>query len=106
MSLLRVLPRSALRQVPTISVRPFSATACHKGEGATGSIRYGGERSADTWSKREKAAEDMYIKGREKAIMELLKEKIAKQEEGLAKDRAILSAMEDQYGHMAEERAM
>ena len=75
-------------------------------EGDTGSLRYGGERSADAWSKREKAAEDYYIKGREKAIMELLKEKIAKQEAALAEDRAILSTMEDQYGHVAEERSL
>ena len=72
--------------------------------GDTGSVRHGGERSADTWSKREKAAEDMYIKEREKDIMQVLREKIAQQEAILAKDRVILSAMEDQYGHQAEER--
>lgn len=44
----------------------------------------------------------MYIKGREKAIMQLLKEKIAKQEEQLGKDLAMLASMEDQYGKAAE----
>ena len=59
----------------------------------------------DSFSKREKAAEDMYILERTKANMQLMKAKIAQQEEVLAKDRAILSTMEDQYGHIAEERA-
>ena len=75
-------------------------------EGDTGSVRAGGSRSADAWNKREKAAEDLYIYEREKQIMALMKEKIAKQEEQLAKDRAVLNAMEDQYGHQAEDRTV
>ncbi|KAK3701059.1 ATPase inhibitor [Vermiconidia calcicola] len=73
--------------------------------GDTGSLRAGGERAGDSWSRREKASEDMYIRDREKQIMQMLKQKIADQEMKLAKDRAILSAMEDQYGHHAEEKA-
>jgi len=71
-------------------------------EGDTGGIRYGGEKSADTWSKREKAAEDMYIRQREKEIVKLLREKIQAQQAQLEKDRAVLSQMEDQYGHHTE----
>ena len=71
-------------------------------EGDTGGIRHGGEKSADTWSKREKAAEDMYIRQREKEIMVLLREKIRAQQVQLEKDQAVLSQMEDQYGHHAE----
>ena len=48
--------------------------------------------------------EIQYIKEREKVIVQLLKEKIAKQEEQLAKDLAMLATMEDQYGNVSEER--
>ena len=96
---------TALRSLRT-SIRPFSIAARRMAEGDTGGMRRGGERSADTWTRREKAAEDMYIKEREKEIVLLLKEKIAKQKEQLAKDQAVLSAMEDQYGHAAEDRTV
>lgn len=102
---LRTIRPSSFRPL-TVTLRPFSHAARRMREGDTGSVRSGGERAADTWSKREKAAEDMYIKEREKVIMQLLKEKIAQQETQLQKDRAILNAMEDQYGHHAEERTL
>ena len=70
--------------------------------GDTGSVRSGGERSADTWSKREKAAEDMYIKDREKQIMQILKERIREQQLQIDRDQKLLNEMEDQYGHHAE----
>ena len=44
----------------------------------------------------------MYIKSREKEIVQLLKEKILKQQEALAKDVALLAAMEDQYGNVVQ----
>lgn len=84
--------------------RCLSITATKLRDGDTGAIRPGGDRTGDSWSRREKAAEDLYIRGREKAILQLLKEKIIKQEEALAKDRAMLSAMEDQYGQLEQER--
>lgn len=87
------------------TLRPFATTAHRMAAGDTGSLRAGGERAGDSWSRREKASEDMYIRDREKQIMQMLKQKIADQEMKLAKDRAILSAMEDQYGHHAEEKA-
>lgn len=80
----------------------FSTTTPKHAEGDTGSLRHGGMQSSDSWTRREKAAEDMYIKGREKAIMHLLKEKIAKQEQQLVKDLAMLREMEDAYGKAAE----
>ena len=99
------LPLRSLRLLtPRTSTRFFSLTTLKLAEGDTGSHRFGGQR--DTWNKREKAAEDMYIKGREQQIMALLKEKIGKQEAALAKDRAVLSGMEDQYGRVAEGRAV
>ena len=102
---LSIASQTAHTTIKTSCARPFSFSARNNAEGDTGGTRRGGERSMDSWSKREKAAEDMYIKEREKAIMQLLKAKIAQQEELLAKDRAMLSTMEDQYGHIAEERA-
>ncbi|KAK3712556.1 ATPase inhibitor [Vermiconidia calcicola] len=86
-------------------LRPFATTAQCMAAGDTGSLRPGGERAGDSWSRREKAAEDLYIREREKQIMQMLRQKIADQEMKLAKDRAILSAMEDQYGHHAEGKA-
>jgi hypothetical protein len=85
------------------TIRPFSATALQLAEGDTGSVRQGGQRSGDTWSRREKALEDMYIKEREKEIIAMLREKIAAQVKALDKDRLMLNQMEDHFGHVAEE---
>ena len=82
--------------------RLFSVALRRRAEGDTGGVRSSGQRAGDGWTRREKAAEDMYIKEREKAIVLLLKEKIAKQEEQLIKDRALLVAMEDQYGNVVQ----
>lgn len=62
-------------------------------EGDTGAVRRGGEAQADSWTRREKAAEDMYIKQREKEIMQLLREKIVAQEKKLEIDREVLRTM-------------
>ena len=80
----------------TVSLRSLA-------EGDVGALRHGGQAASDAFNRREKAAEDMYIREREKVILSLLREKVVKQEEILAKDRAMLAAMEDQYGHVAEE---
>ena len=66
----------AARLASTTQPRCFSVAAKRLAEGDTGSHR--GIQGGDSWTKREKAAEDMYIKEREKAIMQLMKEKIAK----------------------------
>lgn len=65
--------------------RAFTTSILRSAEGDTGSIRAGGSRAADTWSRREKAAEDMYIHEREKEIVKLMKEKIAEQEAKLVR---------------------
>ena len=82
-----------------LSIQPtrlFTLTPFRQAEGDTGSHR--GQQGGDAFTRREKAAEDMYIKEREKEIVVLLREKIVKQQEQLAKDMAMLAAMEDQYG--------
>lgn len=123
----RVAARSAVSHTRTIST-----AALRRAEGDTGSIRSGGDRHADTWSRREKAAEDMYsthtipqnpnfptpfalatlradsdacclvVKEREKEIIVLLRQRIHEQEKKLAEDRRLLDRMEDQYGHQSE----
>ena len=100
MSLFRLSRQLPTRTISTVLSRPFSSTAHAAREGDTGSHRFSGER--DAWSKREQAAEGLYMLGREKQIMELLKERIRQQEAVLSKDRAILTHMEDQYGHHVE----
>ncbi|USW56178.1 Putative mitochondrial ATPase inhibitor [Septoria linicola] len=85
--------------------RTFSTSApVHNADGDTGGTRSGGEAAGDSWTRREKAAENVYIRAKEKSILLLLKEKIAAQEAILAKDKAILAAMEDQYGREVEGR--
>ena len=84
--------------------RTFSLTPLKRAEGDTGSHPRGGERTADAWSRREKASEDMYIRNREKEILQLLREKISLQEEALRKDREVLERIENQYGRVAQER--
>jgi len=75
-------------------------------EGDIGAVRSGGSAYSDSFNRREKAAEDMYIREKEKMTIALLKERIALQEAQLAKDRASLGAMEDQYGRATgEERS-
>ena len=96
----------AASRAPTATPRLFSVVTKRMAEGDTGGIRSRGQQGGDTWTRREKAAEDMYIKEREKVIVQLLKEKIAKQEEQLAKDLAMLAAMENQYGQDAVERGV
>ena len=66
--------------------------------GDTGAVRPRGEAAADTWTKREKAAEDLYIKQREKEIMKLLREKIEAQEKKLEIDREVLRTMVSTMG--------
>jgi len=103
--MLKHIPRPTILKhlIPRpVHSRTFTTAPRLMAEGDTGGIRHGGEKSADTWSRREKAAEDMYIRQREKEIMALLREKIRAQQLQLEKDRAVLSQMEDQYGHHTE----
>ncbi|KAK4498121.1 hypothetical protein PRZ48_010777 [Zasmidium cellare] len=98
-------PIPLLRQtLPTTTTRLFTTTQPTAASGDTGAPRPRGEAAADSWTRREKAAEDMYIKQREKEIMALLKEKIEAQEKKLELDREVLRTMQDQYGHAVEER--
>ncbi|KAF2718337.1 hypothetical protein K431DRAFT_287732 [Polychaeton citri CBS 116435] len=100
---------NALRQAPRAhlitqqSTRLLSISAVRMGEGDTGGIRYGGAAHGDAFNKREKAAEDLYIRQREADIVKLLKEKIAKKESLLEAEKKLLAELEVQYGDEAEE---
>ncbi|KAM3413728.1 ATPase inhibitor [Cercospora zeina] len=107
--ILRTRPNGLLRKttkLPLPILRPLSYSPhLFYASGDTGSVRSGGEAAGDSWTRREKAAENVYIKQKEQNLLTMLREKIAAQEAILAKDRAILAAMEDQYGHVVEEKA-
>ncbi|KAK9452282.1 ATPase [Limtongia smithiae] len=51
--------------------------------GSVGSVRPGGEKSSDSFQKREKAQEDFYVRQVEKQKIEALREAIKKQREHL-----------------------
>lgn len=89
---------------PTIATRTLTTTPRLRSEGDTGSLRAGGSAHGDAFTKREKAAEDMWVREREKNVMAVMREKIARQEALLEEDRKVLARMEDQYGRVAEGR--
>ncbi|SLM36814.1 atpase mitochondrial [Lasallia pustulata] len=64
-------------------VRSFSMSAIRSTEGATGAPRSGGTAQGDSFTKREKANEDYYVKQQEKAKLLALKEKISQQRKQL-----------------------
>ncbi|EWC45817.1 hypothetical protein DRE_05154 [Drechslerella stenobrocha 248] len=74
------LPRSmaAFRPVatPLVLNRGYS-------EGDTGGVRYGGDAAGDSFTRREKAQEDFYIKQRERERLSKLREKLAAQRKHL-----------------------
>ena len=69
------------------TLRAFSMSGVRAAEGDTGAPRSGGAASSDSFTKREAANEDMYVKQQEKAKLEQLKKKIADSEAQLAQDR-------------------
>lgn len=90
---------------PTHTIlRTLTTSPTLSSEGATGATRPGGAAHSDAFTKREKAAEDMWVREREKNIMAVLRDKIARQEALLEEDRRVLARMEDQYGRVAEGR--
>jgi len=70
--------RSALGRVSTRMTMVRSYT-----EGSTGAPRSGGEKSNDSFTKREKAQEDLYMRQKEKEKLNVLREALKKQREHL-----------------------
>lgn len=77
------------RQLPRLaqSTRAFATSTLKMAEGDTGAPRSGGQAQGDSFTKREQASEDFYVKEQEKQKLQALKKKIADQEAALAKDR-------------------
>jgi len=78
--------RTGLRLTRTAQ-RTFSMSAIRSAEGSTGAPRSGGAAASDSFTKREQANEDYYVKQQEKQKLEQLKKKISDGEAQLAKDR-------------------
>ncbi|MCJ1401903.1 hypothetical protein MMC11_005120 [Xylographa trunciseda] len=57
---------AAAFRVTSVSQRALSASSARMVEGATGGTRAGGEAQGDSFSKREKANEDYYVRQKEK----------------------------------------
>lgn len=86
---LRTIPRVALTgaRLQATTARTFSIAARLRAEGDAGAPRSGGAAASDSFTKREQANEDFYVKQQEREKLEALKKKIADSEEQLAKDR-------------------
>ncbi|KAK9373555.1 mitochondrial ATPase inhibitor, IATP-domain-containing protein [Lipomyces chichibuensis] len=63
-------------------------------EGATGAPRSGGEKSGDSFTKREKAQEDLYVRQVEAQKLKALREALKKQREHLDDIEAHLDELE------------
>jgi len=59
--------------------RSFSVAAIRSAEGDTGAARSGGAASGDSFSKREAASENLFIRQKEKESLQKLKEKLQTQ---------------------------
>ena len=90
------------RQVPRLtsinSARTFSMSAIRGAAGDTGAPRSGGAAQGDSFTKREQANEDYYVKQQEKQKLEALKKKIADSEAQLAQDRKDVEEMTKKGG--------
>ncbi|KAK9368114.1 mitochondrial ATPase inhibitor, IATP-domain-containing protein [Lipomyces kononenkoae] len=84
-SVTRVAVRNSGARLP--SIRFYS-------EGATGAPRSGGEKQSDTFTKREKAQEDLYVRQVEAQKLKALREALKKQREHLDDIEAHLDALE------------
>ena len=71
----------------TTSLRSFSVAARRMAGGDTGAPRSGGAAQGDTFTRREKANEDYYVRQEEQKKLAALKKKIAESESQLSKDR-------------------
>ncbi|MCJ1257567.1 hypothetical protein MMC24_005393 [Lignoscripta atroalba] len=90
--------KSTLRST-LIHQRGLSISAVRMAAGDTGGVRSGGEAAGDSFSKREKANEDYYVKQKEKEKLMALKEKLSQQRKHLDElDKHIDELTKDQGG--------
>ena len=87
----------ALRYLTTkTQTAQFSVAARRMAAGDTGAPRSGGVASSDSFTKREEASENMYIKQQEREKLRALKAKIAQQEKDLAQHKKEVEEIEKQ----------
>lgn len=75
----------------TTSPRSFSTAARRMAGGDTGAPRSGGAANSDAFTKREEASENLYMKQRER---EMLQQRIAKNKQQVADDEAAMKKLE------------
>jgi len=78
--------------------RSFSIAAARMGEGDTGAPRSGGMQSGDSWTKKESAQENMFVKQKEMEKLRILKEKLKKQRQHLDELDAHIDALTREQG--------
>ncbi|MCJ1374057.1 hypothetical protein MMC20_005287 [Loxospora ochrophaea] len=84
--MLRQILSSAIKPTirnSTLQQRAFSVSVVRMAEGDTGAIRSGGAAQGDSFSKREKANEDLYVKDQERQKLAALKAKLEEQRKHL-----------------------
>ncbi|KAK9478259.1 mitochondrial ATPase inhibitor, IATP-domain-containing protein [Lipomyces japonicus] len=88
--MLTSIARLTVRRAASVRVSAIRAYS----EGSTGSPRAGGERSGDSFTKREKAQEDLYVRQLEKEKLKALRDSLQKQREHLDELEAHLNDLE------------
>ncbi|KAI5253821.1 hypothetical protein E4T42_02711 [Aureobasidium subglaciale] len=84
------IARAARPLVANPQVARFSIASRRMAAGDAGSPRSGGAASGDAFSRREEAAENLYVKRQEAEKLEALRQKVKAGEAQLAKDKADL----------------
>ncbi|KAF2758598.1 hypothetical protein EJ05DRAFT_510504 [Pseudovirgaria hyperparasitica] len=80
---------------PLANGRLFSTSLRTMAEGDTGAVRPGGSAQSDAFNKREKAAEDQYIRQEELEKIKQIREKISKEREHIDQlDKTLQDLME------------
>lgn len=81
------ISRAAARLAQPSSTRNFTVVARKMADGDAGSPRSGGAASGDSFTKREQASENMYVRDQERQKLEAMKKKIADNEAQLKLDK-------------------
>jgi len=93
-----LLARSSIRTAAT--TRTFTTGRALMTDGATGSgaSRVGGQAAGDAFTKREKAAEEMWIKEEEKRKLRELHDKLKEQKDHIEKMQTDIETMMKESG--------
>lgn len=87
----------ALRSSTTkIQTAQFSIVARRMAGGDTGAPRSGGSAQGDSFTRREEASENLYIRQQEKAKLDALKKKLSETEKELEQHKKEIADLEKQ----------